>query len=243
MAPTVRRESFIQRDREQLAIGRQRDALRGLVAHRSGCQLGQVAGLTGSGDSKPEQAKVRSKPTRSPCTGRSPGADRSPRSGRSTGRGTPSRTCPSSTAPAPSARGRHRGVRSGRPSRRVVPDRPSGCAPRHCPGKANQEGALSSLERFGDLRPRPKERLGRTRTGRSARAGEHRPDRAGTTKEPHVERDKHPRLQGRRSVPGRVRPQGDRSGRARDAGPHVHARGVRRRRSRSPVPASPARCT
>ena len=58
-ADGVRRGVVLQRDREQLAIGRQRDALRGLVAHRSGCQLGQVAGLTGSGDSEPEQAEIQ----------------------------------------------------------------------------------------------------------------------------------------------------------------------------------------
>src|SRR6185437_10636602 len=48
-----------QRDREQLAVGRQRDALRGLVAHQSGCHLSQVAGFTCIGNSEPEQAEVQ----------------------------------------------------------------------------------------------------------------------------------------------------------------------------------------
>ena len=51
------------------------------------------------------------------------------------------------------------------------------------------------------------------------------------------------RLQGRRSLARRLRPQGDRARRARDARPHGAAGAPRRRRSRSPVPASPARCT
>ena len=42
-------------------------------------------------------------------------------------------------------------------------------------------------------------------------------------------RDRHrPRLQGRRPRPGRLRPQGDRARRARDARPDVHPGGVRR---------------
>ena len=52
-----------------------------------------------------------------------------------------------------------------------------------------------------------------------------------------------PRLQGRRPVAGRVRPQRDPPGRARDARPDGAARGVRRRASRWPAPGSPARCT
>ena len=51
------------------------------------------------------------------------------------------------------------------------------------------------------------------------------------------------RLQGRRPVAGRVRPQRDPPRRARDARPDGAARGVRRAASRSTARASPARCT
>ena len=50
-------------------------------------------------------------------------------------------------------------------------------------------------------------------------------------------------LQGRRPLPGRVRPQRDPARRARDARPDGDARGVRRPTSRWPAPGSPARCT
>ena len=53
----------------------------------------------------------------------------------------------------------------------------------------------------------------------------------------------HARLQGRRHLARRLRPQGDHPCRARDARPDGHARGVRRRASRSRARASRARCT
>ena len=50
-------------------------------------------------------------------------------------------------------------------------------------------------------------------------------------------------LQGRRPLPGRLRPQGDHPRRARDARPDVDPQGVRRRPAAGRRPRSPAPCT
>ena len=60
---------------------------------------------------------------------------------------------------------------------------------------------------------------------------------------PDSRKDRSHGLQGRRPLPGRLRPHRDQARRARDARPDGDAGALRQRASRSPAPASRARCT
>ena len=133
------------------------------------------------------------------------------------------------------------------------------------PERSRDEAVGGDRMYFGKLRcwsPSEPRSTGSTpttsRPGSPGRTGPIRPPTSGrswprpavpTKRRPH---DRHAqrgprtgriRLQGRRPLARRLRPQGDPARRARDAGADGAARGVRPRRSRWPVPASPARCT
>ncbi len=126
--------------------------------------------------------------------------------------GAPAPAHPARAARAPRARPLRRRLRAPAP-----PGRGAARGGRHVAGRRRRSVLSSS--------PRPTGCAGSRRSTRSCWPPPSAPIPPSWRRDDHH----HDRLQGRRHRPGRLRPQGDRARRARDARPDGAARGVRRR--------------